>query len=144
LASTTPLQDIVGAFKSVLDGAELGVVVYEESPYDGAEQRSVVLSPVAGYTNKPSLGLRIASSIRALEEHCRLQIDCFYDDQANCRRLVDKVSQTIFDHADELERVCDIHDLRRVMGPIPGPVDAGLRESHMILDFQFYTHRAVT
>jgi hypothetical protein len=144
LASTTPLQDILGAFKFVLDGAGLGVVVYEESPYDGAEQRSVVLSPVAGHTNKPSLGLRITSSMRGLEEHCRLQIDCFYDDQSNCRRLVDKVSQAIFDHADELERVHDIHDVRRVMGPIAGPVDAGLRESHIILDFELYTHRAVT
>jgi hypothetical protein len=144
LATTTCLQDILTAFKTVLDSAGLDVKVHEEEPYEGAEQRSVVLTPAAGHTAMPALGLRITSTTRALEEHCRLQVSCFFDDQPNCRALVDKVNQALFDHADELERVYDIHNLRRTLGPIPGPVDAGVRESHILMDFEFYTYRAVS
>jgi hypothetical protein len=144
LPGTTPLQDILAAFKTILDAAELGAEVYEQEPYEGAEQRSVVLTPVAGHTARPALGLRITSTIRALEEYCRLQIGCFHDEQADCRSLADMVSQIIFDHADDFERVYDIHDLRRTLGPIPGPVNSGVRESYMLMDFEFYTHRAVT
>jgi len=144
LPSTTSLQDILTAFKAVLDSAGLGVKVYEGEPYEGAEQRSVVLTPAAGHTARPALGLRISSTTRALEEHCTLQISCFFDDQPNCRALVDKVNQALFDHADELERAYDIHNLKRTLGPIPGPVDAGIRESHILMDFEFYTHRAVS
>jgi hypothetical protein len=144
LPGTTPLQDVLAAFKTVLDAAGLGVEVYEQQPYEGAEQRSVVLTPVAAHTARPALGLRITSTIRALEEHCRLQVGCFHDERADCRSLADKVSQVIFDHVDEFERVYDIHDLRRTLGPIPGPVDSGVRESYMLMDFEFYTHRAVT
>jgi hypothetical protein len=144
LPGTTPLQDVLAAFKTVLDAAGLGVEVYEQQPYEGAEQRSVVLTPVAAHTARPALGLRITSTIRALEEHCRLQVGCFHDERADCRSLADKVSQVIFDHVDEFERVYDIHDLRRTLGPIPGPVDSGVRESYMLMHFEFYTHRAVT
>jgi hypothetical protein len=144
LPGTTPLQDSLAAFKTVLDAAGLGVEVYEQQPYEGAELRSVVLTPVAGHTVRPALGLRITSTMRALEEHCRLQVGCFHDEQADCRSLADKLSQVIFDHVDEFERVYDIHDLRRALGPIPGPVDAGVRESYLLMDFEFYTHRAVT
>jgi hypothetical protein len=144
MPGTTPLQDILAALKAVLDSTELGVQVYAEMPYEGAEQRSVVLTPVAGHTTRPALGLRITSAIRALEEHCTLQVSCFFDDQPSCRSLADKVNQALFDHADELERLYDIHDLKRTLGPVPGPVDAGVRESHMLMAFEFYTHRAVT
>lgn len=144
MPGTTSLQDILTAFKTVLDSAGLGVQVYEEQPYEGAEQRSLVLRPVAGHAASPALGLRITSTTRAKEEYCTLQISCFFDDQASCRSLADKVSQALFDHVDDLERVYDIHDLKRSLGPIPGPVDAGVRESHILMDFEFYTHRAVT
>jgi hypothetical protein len=144
LPSTTPLQGILAAFKAVLDAAELGVKVYEEMPYEGAEQRSIVLAPVAGHTARPALGLRITSNTRALEEHCTLQVSCFFDDQPNCRALADKVNQALFDHMDEFGRLYDIHDLRRTVGPVPGPVDVGVRVSHILMGYEFYTHRAVT
>jgi hypothetical protein len=144
LASTTSLQDILGAFKAVLDGAGLGVTVYEELPYEGADARSVVLTPGGGPTARPALGLRISPTTRAMEDHCRLQISCFYDDQVGCRVLADKVSQALLDHIDEFESTYDIHDLKRSTGPAPGPVEAGVRESHLRMDFEFYTHRAVT
>jgi hypothetical protein len=115
-----------------------------ETPYEGAEARSVVLTPTAGHTEMPCLGLRITSTTRAMEEHCTLQISCFHDEQEACRSLADKVNQALFDHAGDLERVYDIHNLRRTLGPIPGPVDIGVRESHILMAFQFYTHRAVT
>jgi len=132
------------AFKTVLDSAGLGVKVYEEQPYEGAEQRSVVLKPLGGPTARPSLGLRITPTTRAMEEYYTLQISCFFDDQVSCRSLVDKVNQTLFDHVDELERVYDIHDLKRAAGPVPGPVDVGVRESHILMHFEFYTHRVVS
>jgi hypothetical protein len=128
----------------VLDTAGLGVIVYEEMPYEGADIRSIVLTPVAGHTTKPSLGMRISSTIKGVEENCTLQVSCFFDDPAKCRALVDKVAQVLFDHADELEILYDIHGLKRSLGPIPGPVDANIRGSHMLMDFQFYTHRVVT
>jgi len=144
MPGTSSLQDILTAFKTILDSAGLSVEVYEEVPYEGAEQRSVVLTPVAGHTARPALGLRISSTTRALEEHCTLQVSCFFDDQPNCRALVDKVNQALFDHIDDLEDVYDIHNLRRTLGPISGPVPPGVRESHMLMDFEFHTYRAVT
>jgi len=144
LPGTAPLQDILAAFKTLLDAGGLGVTVYEEMPYEGVKQRSVVLTPVAGHTTRPALGLRITSNMRALEEYCRLQIDCYYDNQTKCRSLADQVNQTLADHADELESVYDIHDLRRVLGPIPGPRQANVRESRILMDYEFYMHRAVT
>jgi len=143
MPGTTSLQDILAAFKTVLDSASLGVTVYEEQPYGGAKERSVVLTPVAGHTARPALGLRITSTMRALEEHCRLQIDCYYDDQAKCRSLTDQVSQALFDHADEFAQTYDIHDLRRVLGPIPGPGEAHVRQSRILMDWEFYSYRAV-
>jgi len=144
MPGTTPLQDILAAFKAVLDSAGLGVAVYEEQPYEGAKERSVVLTPVAGHTARPALGLRITSTMRALEEHCRLQIDVYYDDQAKCRSLADQVNQTLADHADEFAQTYDIHDLKRVLGPIPGSGEANVRESRLLMDYEFYTHRVVT
>jgi hypothetical protein len=54
------------------------------------------------------------------------------------------VNQALFDHVDGLERVYDVHDLKLSAGPVPGPVETGLHESHIRMDFEFYTHRAVT
>lgn len=144
MPGTTPLQDILAAFKAVLDAAALGVRICEEMPYDGAPNRSVVLTPAAGFTKNPAIGLWITSTMRALEEHCRLQIDVYYDDQAKCRSLADRVNQAIVDHASELCSSHDIHDLKRVLGPIPGPTDRDVRESRLLIDYDFYTHRAMT
>ena len=144
MPGTTPLQDILAAFKAVLDAASLGISVYVEMPYDGAKERSIVLTPVAGHTVRPALGLRITSTMRALEEHCKLQIDVYYDNQTKCRSLVDQVNQTLADHAGEFAQIYDIHDLKRVLGPIPGPGQPHVRQSRILMDFEFYTHRAVT
>lgn len=144
MPGTTPLQAILAAFKAILEGAGLGVKVYEEMPYDGAPSRSVILTPVAGHTAESALDLRTSPNMRAVEEHCRLQIDCYYDDQNKCRVLTDKVSQTLFDHVDEFARVYDIHGLKRAFGPIPGPGEPNKRESRLLMDYEFYTHRAVT
>ncbi len=73
-----------------------------------------------------------------------MQVDCWYDNQEQCRILTDKVSQTLFDHADDFDRVYDVHDLKRVLGPIPGPPESNARQSKMIMDFECYTYRAVT
>lgn len=144
MPSTTPRADIRTAFKTILDQANLGVTVYERMPYEGAEQRSVVLTLVSGVSKKPALGLRITSDTRALEEHHRIQVDCYYDDHAEVEKLADKVEQAIMDHVDTLENTYDVHDVRKAVDIDTTPPDATLRESRIILGFEFYTHRAVT
>jgi hypothetical protein len=144
LPGTTPRQDARAAFKTILDQANLGVTVYDHMPYEGAEQRSVVLTMVSGVSRRPSLGLRISASMRALEEHHRLQIDCYYDDPVECGKLADKVEQAIMDHLDELEFTYDVHDVSKVTDIDTTPPDATLRESRIIMDFEFYTHRAIS
>lgn len=144
MPSTRPLQDIVAAFKAVLDAAKLGVSVYEEEPYPGTHRRCVVLTPVGGFDARSALNLQVTPNMRALEEHCRLQVDCYYDTLVKCRELVDKVAQVIVDHDDEFDRVYDIHDIRRVLGPIPGPSPPNVRETRYLMDFEFYTYRPVT
>jgi len=141
---TTPRQDARAAFKAVLDQATLGVQVCDRMPYEGAEQRSVVLTLVSGVTRRPALGLRITPEMRALEEHHRLQVDCYYDDTVEVEKLADKVEQAIMDHVDTLENTYDIHDVRKVADIDSTPPDATLRESRIIMDFEFYTHRAIS
>jgi len=142
--STTPRQDVRAAFKAILDAGNLGVTVHGCMPYEGAEQRSVVLTLVSGFSRRSALGLRITSEMRALEEHHRIQIDCYHDDQAECEKLADNVEQAIMDHLDELESTYDVHNVSKVTDIDATPPDSTLRESRILMDFDFYTHRAVT
>lgn len=144
MPSTTPRSDARATFKAILDQANLGVAVHDRMPYEGTEQRSVVLTLVSGVTRKPAIGIRIREELRAFEEHHRIQIDCYSDDQEECEKLADKVEQAIMDRLDELESLYDIHDIKKVVDIDTAPADPMLRESRILMDFDFYTHRAVT
>jgi len=132
------------AFKAVLDAANLGVTVHDRMPYEGAESRSVVLTLVSGVSRRPALGLWVSAGTRAVEEQHRIQIDCYHDDPSECEKLADKVEQALVDHLDILRSTYDIHDVRKVVDMDTGPQDPMLHESRITMDFQFYTHRAVT
>jgi len=138
------LVRVTDAFKSVLETAQLGVPVYAEMPYEGAEQRSVVLTIVSGWDRSPSIGLRHSKSSSALEERYRLQIDCYHDDQTEVKKLADKVMQAIADRLDLLRATYDIHGVRRLVITQTQPPESMVRESRILLDYEFYTHRALS
>lgn len=144
MPSTTPRQDIRLAFKVILDQANLGVPVHDRMPYEGAEQRSVVLTLVSGVSRHPAIGNQATATQLALEEHHRIQVDCYHDDQAEVEKLADQVEQAIMDRAKILESTYDVHDVRKVADIDTAPPDPLLRESRILMDFDFYTHRAVT
>lgn len=144
MPTTTPRQDARAAFKAILDSANLGVTVHDRMPYEGAEQRSVVLTLVSGVSRHPALGNQVTATQRALEEHHRIQVDCYYDGQVEVEKLADKVEQAIMDHLDELESTYDVHNVNKVADVDTAPLDSSLRESRILMDFEFYTHRAVT
>ena len=143
MPSTTPRQDARAAFKAILDAANLGVPVFDRMPYEGAEQRSVVLTLVSGVSRPSALGNQITPTQQAIEEHYRIQIDCYYDDQTQAGMLAGKVEQAIMDAVDTLASTYDIHDVRKPQDMDGAPPDPTLRECRVILEFTFYNHRTV-
>jgi hypothetical protein len=144
MPGTTPRQSARVAFKAVLEAANLGVDVLERMPYEGAPSRSVVLTMVSGVTRKPAIGLRTSEATRALEEHHRIQIDCYHEDQAECERLAERVEQVILDHAETFEATYDILDVSKAADIDTTPPDSTVRQTRIQMDFLFYTHRAVS
>ena len=143
MPTTTPRQDVRAAFKAILDSANLGVTVHDRMPYEGAEQRSVVLTLVSGVSRPPALGNQITPTQQALEEHHRIQVDCYHDDQTQAGMLAGKMEQAIMDSVDTLASTYDVHDVRKLQDLDVAPPDPMLRECRVILDFGFYTHRTV-
>jgi hypothetical protein len=141
--STTPRQDARAAFKAILDAANLGVPVFDRMPYEGAEQRSVVLTLISGVSRPSALGNQITPTQQALEEHHRIQVDCYHDDQTQAGMLAGKVEQVIMDSADTLASTYDIHDVRKLQDMDVAPPEPTLRECRVLLDFGFYTHRTI-
>ena len=139
----TPRVDVRAAFKAILDAAELDVPVYERMPYEGAEQRSVVLTLVSGVSRPSAIGNQITPTQQALEEHHRIQIDCYYDGQTEAGMLAGKVVQAIMDAVDTLASTYDIHDVRKLQDMDVAPPEPTLRECRVLLDFGFYTHRTI-
>lgn len=144
MPSTTPRQDVRSAFKTILEAANLGVTVYERMPYEGAEPRSVVLTLVSGSNQSPGIGARFSQTQRAFENRFRLQVDCYHDDKAEADKLADKVEQAIMDRLDVLRSTYDIHDVRKIVDSDTLPPDPTLHETRILMDFEFFTHRAVT
>jgi hypothetical protein len=137
---STP-RSVRAAFKQVLEGAELDVPIYAHMPYEGAEQRSVVLTIVSGINQRPAIGNQFAPTKKGLEEHYRLQVDCYHDDKDEIDKLADAVEQAIMDSQDELEETYGIFNVRKVTDiDAPAPA-ANLREARVLMDFEFYTHR---
>jgi len=137
-------EAVRAAFATILTNADLGVPVYTRMPYWGAEPRSVVLTIVSGSSRRGALGLWIRAGVRGLEEPYRLRADCYHDDQLECEKLADKVEQGIVESASVLASTYDIHNVRKVADIDTMPPDLLLRESRILLDFEFYTHRALT
>jgi len=144
MPTTTPRQGVRAAFKNILDAAELDVPVYERMPYGGAEQNSVVLTIVSGTSQRPAIGNRITSTEKGLEEHYRLQVDCYHNDQTEADKLADAVEQIIMEAQDDLEETYGIFDVKKVVDIDTLPPASHLRETRILMDFQFYTHRELT
>jgi hypothetical protein len=150
--STTPREDVRVAFKTILDAASLGVTVYKELPFEGADQRSVVLSMVSGTSRSPGVGMygtKAGATGRAVREEYRLQVDVNYDDKAQCHVLADAVEQAIWNAHDTLRDTYDIHGLQKMLDVDALPYGASLRmpvltrEARVIMDWMFWTHRKV-
>jgi hypothetical protein len=142
--TTNPRQSVTQAFKTILDQASIGVTVYEEMPVGGAPQRSVVFTLVTGTNRSPAIGMQFSDSVRALEESFRLQIDCYYDDPDKANALSDHVQQIIADSLDVLRDAHDIHDIRKVIDTNMPAEDPSLKEWRKLMQYTFYTHRAIT
>jgi hypothetical protein len=143
LPGTTPRQDARAAFKAVLDAANLGVTTYAQMPYEGTEPRSVVLTMISGVSRPSALGNRVTTTGRALEEHHRIQIDCYHDDQVQAGMLAAKVAQAIEDATDAFASIYDIHDVRKAQDADMAASEPMLQESRVLLEFTFYTYRSV-
>lgn len=124
--------------------------MFDRLPFDGADQRSVVLTIISGTSKSPGIGLRKSTTKRGLMEQYRLQVDVNYDDKTECGKLADKVEQTIWDAHDTLRDTYDIHGLRKVLDVDTLPLgtslrmDVIIREARVLMDFEFYTHRELT
>jgi hypothetical protein len=127
----------------VLDAANLGVTVYSQMPYEGADERSVVLTFVSGVSRPSALGNRITATERAIEEHHRIQVDCYHDDQVQVGVLAAKVEQAIEDATDTFASTYDIHDVRKAQDVDVPASEPLLQESRVLLEFTFYTYRSV-
>ena len=143
MPSVTPREDVRAAFKTVLDTGELLIPVYDHMPYEGAKQRSVVLTLISGSSLKAALGNRISTTTRGLEEHFRLQVDCYSSNQTEAGKLAAKVEKTILANADLFRAIHDIHHIRKVNDVDDLPSDPTVRECRVSMDFIFYTHRLV-
>jgi hypothetical protein len=143
MTGTTPRHDARVAFKAVLDGAQLGVTVHERMPYEGADQRSLVLTIVSGVSRPSALGNQVSPAECAIEEHLRIQIDCYHDNQTQAGHLAGKVEQAIIDAAETFAATYDIHDVRKLDDFDVASPDPMVRECRVLLDFGFYTHRVV-
>ena len=148
MPSTTTRQEVRAAFKIILSDANLGVKIYDRMPYEGAEPRSVVLTIVSGSSSVPAVGSYAHLNIRSRQERYRLQVDCYHDDKAEADKLADKAEQAIMDNLAVLRSTYGIYDVKKVLDTDtlpPGQTqDAMLREARVLLDFEFYTHRAVS
>jgi hypothetical protein len=143
---TTPRESVRAAFKTILEAADLGVTVYDRLPFEGAEERSVVLTQISGLNRSPGIGLRKSTSKRGLENWYRFQVDCYYDDKTEVSKLADKVEQALMEAIDTLRATYDIHDLRKVADSDSAPAGAavGTRLARILMEFTFYTHRELT
>lgn len=135
-------EAVRAAFAAILTAANLGVPIYTRMPYQSAEPRSVVITIVSGASRRGALGL-IHAAFHGLEEPYRLRADCYHDDQLECEKLADKVEQAIVESASILASTHDIHNVSKVVDLETTPPDAMLRQSWIILEFDFYTHRVV-
>jgi len=143
---TTPRESVRAAFKTILEAAGLDVTVYDRLPFEGAEERSVVLTQISGLNRSPGIGLRKSTSKRGLENWYRFQVDCYYDDKTEASKLADKVEQALMEAIDTLRATYDIHDLRKVGDSDSAPAGAtvGSKEARILMEFTFYTHRELT
>jgi hypothetical protein len=128
-------------FATILEGADLGVTVYDRMPYSGAETRSVVLTITGGSTRWPALGKWFGLGKKGSEEHYRLQADCYYDDPAGAEALADAVEQAIVNQAENLKNTYGIYDVKKIADIDSPPPEVGLRESRILLSFDLYRHR---
>ncbi len=152
---STPRESVRAAFKTILDvvfvsggtGASFGVAVYDRLPFEGADQRSVILTMVSGTSRSPGAGLRKSLTKRGLIDQYRLQVDCNYDDKTVCGQLADAVEQALMDAIDTLRTTYDIHNLRKMLDVDALPIGTSLRvpvltrEARIIQDYTFWTHR---
>jgi len=145
MPSTTPRRDVKDAFKTVLDAALLGVPVLRDlPPGEGAPVPSVVLTLVSGSSRSGAIGLQETKTQRALEEHHRIQIDCYHDNKVECDRVADQVEQAIVDHEDTLRSTYRIENVQKVDdADVPIPNEFG-RQCRVRMDFGFITYRALT
>jgi hypothetical protein len=151
LSTPTPRQDVRAAFAAVLTAANLGVTIYKELPFEGADIRSIVLTIVAGTSRTTGVsmygGPASAPGGRAVMNLYRLQVDVNFDDKAGCSKLADQVEQAIWNAHDALRDTYDIHSLQKVMDIDTLPLGASVRvpvltrEARVIQDWTFWTHR---
>lgn len=144
---STPREDVRAAFVTVLTDANLGVTIYKELPFEGADTRSIVLTMVSGTSRSPGVGLRKDSTKRGVMEQYHLQVDCNFDDKEGCSQLADAVEQALMNAIDTLRSTYDIHGLRKMLDVDALPLGASVRlpvltrEARVIMDFMFWTHR---
>ena len=151
---STPREDVRAAFVAVLAAANLGVTIYKELPFDGADTRSVYLTIVSGTSKSPGAGMyggpATAPRGHAVMNMYHLQIDINYDDKAGCGQLADQVEQAIWEAHDDLRDNHDIHGLQKILDVDSLPLGASVRmpvltrEARVIMDFTFWTHRKLT
>jgi hypothetical protein len=151
LSATTPREDVRAAFVTILTDANLGVSIYKELPFEGADQRSIVLTMVSGTSRSPGVGMYGGPAAnptgRAVMNLYHLQVDINYDDKAGCSQLADQVEQAIWEAHEELRDTYDIHGLQKVLDIDTLPLGASLRmpvltrEARVIMDWTFWTHR---
>jgi hypothetical protein len=144
MPSTYPRRDAKDAFKAILDAASLGVPVFRDLPLgEGAPVPSVVLTLVSGGSRSGAIGLQEFSSLRALEERHRIQIDCYHSDKVECDAVADKVEQTIVDHEATLCSMYGIENVEKSDDSDVAPQNEFARECRVRMDFGFIMYRAV-
>ncbi len=143
MPSTTTRGDAKDAFKAILDAAELEVPVLRDLPYEGAPVPSIVLTLVSGSSRSGAIGLQETVTERALEEHHRIQIDCYHNGKVECDALADAVEQTIVDGEDTLCSTHGIENVQKLDDSDVAPRNEMARESRVRLDFGFIIYRTV-
>lgn len=145
--SSTPRESVRAAFVAVLTATNLGVTIYKELPFDGADTRSVYLTIVSGTSKSLGAGLRKDQANRGLMEQYHLQVDINFDDKEGCSKLADAVEQALMNAIDTLRATYDIHGLRKMLDVDTLPLGASVRlpvltrEARVVQDYLFWTHR---
>ena len=144
IPSTTPRRDAEDAFKAILDAAQLGVPVFRDRPPEGVPVPSVVQTLAGGNSRSGAIGLQESETQRALEEHYRIQIDCYHDDKVECDLLADQVEQAIVDHEDALRSTYGIEHVKKLDDADVSSSNELSREYRVRMDFGFTAYRAVS